>query len=135
MKKKIITVLGSLFLILNICAVAHAETQTMFLPHGQIWIDQTTTLNRSLDYSYVYSQCLSVYPISGKDNFEKIQTRVQTEDGTNIGEKSYTVLTEGKSASKIKIKDGKLKTRKVKVAFRGNNPDYKAMTTVNYYTD
>lgn len=122
-KKIIVTAIMIVTLMTMTVMTAFAESETditVRLPENQVW-KTATTLKRSGAYSNVKAKCDSVYPISGTDHFTKVQVRITNEFGRLIMNTEYTTLTEGKDYTSIAIKQGYLKTEKVRFQFRGNN--------------
>lgn len=121
MKKKIITCITIIALVaINNIAVFAAANQQISLPANQVWTAKYTE-GRSRRYSYVLTCCDAVYPISGTDNFSRIQVRVLNGSGTVISEQSYTVIQEGAPTSKIPLKEGYLSALSIDFQFRGNS--------------
>lgn len=96
--KGILAVAAVMYLTLNTAlpVFARVEDQLILLDENQLWSDRyDSSDSRDNNYSYCTAACDSVYPVSGKDNFSKIQARATNMYGSVIIDKPYYVLTEG----------------------------------------
>lgn len=92
----------------------------------------TSTETRSGAYSYVLARNESVFPDSGKDEYELIQCRVLNSIGEVISSGLYVTLDEKDSGStKIYIREGYMNNTSIVFQFRGNS-DVAAKTVVTY---
>lgn len=100
--------------------VGAASNVVVYLPANQLWTGSYSA-SRSGAYRYVNAQCNSVYPISGEDNFTRIQVTVVSNNNTTILEDEVATLTEGQGMETLNIKNGYLNLRTVYFKFRGNS--------------
>ena len=105
-------------------ASAAARSMIVDLPSNQRW-----SISYNAGYDSASARLLSVYPLSGEDNFTRIQCQAVTRDGDQIS--SIYTLTEGASASAIKLYQGMQDPGFVYFRFRGN-ADYAAQAVVEY---
>lgn len=76
MKKKIgISIIAFLLFCVSSIPVLAVTNYSIYLPAQQIWTAALVE-TRTGNYSYVRVGCSSVYPLSGEDNFRKIQARI-----------------------------------------------------------
>ena len=75
------------------------------LPENQVWTE-SMSMERSGYFSFAWASLESVYPLSGTDNFKKIQARIVNSSGSSIMDSSYVVLEEGKDGERLYIKEG-----------------------------
>lgn len=108
-----------------------AGYSTIWLPEGQVWT-QAGSEDRTGNYSYLSTRCVTVYPKSGTDNFHRIQAQARTTGGTLMTNNSYYVLTEGNDITRMSIKEGFLGNSKAVFYYRGNGSPG-AWTTVSYF--
>ena len=124
-----------MFLISAVSALAatRASNVVINLPANQIWTGNYASA-RDYHTDHCVVKLISVYPLSGTDNFSKIQTRELDGDGDNImlsGEKYY-VLTEGaEKYTSIMLKENHLNDAEVYFQFCGNS-NSAAQAVVNY---
>lgn len=92
------------------------------LPENQVWTSNYASA-RAYHNTYCVAKLISVYPLSGRDSFTKIQTRVLDDDGDNIMQDNveYVILTEGKGYKNISLKQNHVNDAKVYFQFRGNS--------------
>lgn len=114
--------------------VKAVSNEEISLKANQVWTEKRG-VERSGQFMHVWAGLKTVYPITGKDNFEKIQTRVVNATGTNImdGDVTSVILTEGTGDQKIILKEGFLNLKRVYFQFRGNSKEA-AEAVVNYYS-
>lgn len=101
-----------------------------------LFADQKWTSDYSVDRTGengdVGAKCHSVYPISGIDDFSRIQYRVVNDSGTLIINDPYVVLYEGADTYTYReIKNGYMQLTEVNFQFRGNS-DESAKAVVSY---
>ena len=130
-KKHRISILVALGMIMITCMPVFATSRTIELPSNQVWTAKFSE-PRTGRYSQVAAECDSVYPLSGSDNFTRIQCRVVNQSGTVITGNDYYRLTEGMPSTYITIEEGYLNLSVVYFQFRGNTPS-PAYTVVSYY--
>lgn len=131
-KKRTITIIVTIamFCMMSMTALAAVNVHVT-LPKNQVWTSKIA-VSRSGKYSYVAASLDSVYPLSGSDNYEKIQTRlVNSSETTILEDADYVVLKEGDKYTKLHIKEGYLDNKTVYIQFRGNT-NAAAEAIVNY---
>lgn len=130
--KLFVNVLIGVFLLVSSFSsfAASGEVQIYIYPN-QVWTgDFENTDSRTGNYSTVYARNHAVRPISGTDNYKKIQARATTGYGLEITD-TY-ILDEGDSSyTELKIYEGWLATRFVGFQFRGNTSN-EAYAIVSY---
>ncbi len=133
MKKKFMSILATVFtlsILVGVNAMASDRTETIYLQKNQVW-NVRASVTRSGQYSEVSARCYSVYPISGTDNFKKIQVIARDTLGKNIT-KLYTLNERDSEVTFVKINEGSLNVSNVVFAFRGNDADHPANAHVYY---
>lgn len=132
MKKKLISVCSAVLILVMIAGTPiFAATETFPLSVSQRW-NTRATVTRTLKYSYGSARCLSVSPLTGGvDTFLRIQVCIRTPSGTQISN-VYKLIETATSSTPVYIYEGSLDITKICFSFRGNDPDYGAMTTVSY---
>jgi hypothetical protein len=134
--KKLIPVAVVVLMFLFTCLSALAATydasgQVVYLASGQLWTKGYGATHDGA-YSKVGAMCHSVYPISGSDNFSKIQCKVTNTLDEVIATKPYVTLSEGaKDYTVITLDEGNISTPTVYFHFRGNT-DEQAQAVVSY---
>lgn len=123
-KKKIITsiIAMAMFCMMSISAFAIGDDYynvQISLPENQVWTE-SMSMERSGYFSFAWASLESVYPLSGTDNFKKIQARIVNSSGSSIMDSSYVVLEEGKDGERLYIKEGCLNLTTIYIQFRGN---------------
>jgi len=112
-------------------ALASTSNQVIYLPANQVWTLAGTD-SRSKAYSYVKARNNSVYPASGIDNFQTIQCKATTNDGSVMTTKNYYQLSETSSDyTSMYVMDGYLNYNTTYFYFRGNTAD-SAYAVVSY---
>lgn len=130
-KKRIITIITvmAMFGMMTMSTLAATDV-VIFLPENQVWTS-SEPVSRSGAFSHVWVSCDSVYPLSGADNFSRIQTRLVNSSDTLIMEDNFVILQEGSGYRHIDILEGYLDLETVYIQFRGNT-DLPAKAVVNY---
>ncbi len=108
--------------------VAAARSMIVDLPSNQRWSISYNAGTHQSGYDSASARLLSVYPLSGEDNFTQIQCQAVTRDGDQIS--SIYTLTEGASASAIKLYQG-MQDPDSCISDSGN-ADYAAQAVVEY---
>ena len=130
-KKRITTIIVATAMFCMMAMSALADTKVVvFLPEDQVWTS-SMSVPRSGAYSFVWASCDSVYPLTGSDNFSRIQTRLVDSEEMRIMEDGYVVLKEGGGYEKLNIMDEYLDLETVYIQFRGNTY-LSAEAVVNY---
>ena len=133
--KKLKTALAALvvavMLAVTFVPVFAASYETIHLATNQYWT-KAFGATHDTNYSLCGAMCHSVSPISGDDNFHKIQCRVTNTYAVSIGTRDFYRLTEGATTyTEITIKEGYLNTSNIFFQFRGNSPE-QAVAVVSY---
>lgn len=133
--KKLKTALAALvvavMLAVTFVPVFAASYETIHLATNQYWT-KAFGATHDTNYSLCGAMCHSVSPISGDDNFHKIQCRVTNTYAVSIGTRDFYRLTEGATTyTEITIKEGYLNTSNIYFHFRGNSPE-QAVAVVSY---
>lgn len=121
-KRRIVTAIVLAAMVLATCIpVFSVSEQLIYLPANQIWT-KGYGVSHNIAYSYAGAKCHSVYPISGVDDFKRIQCRLSNTLDEVITYASYYVIVEGDSNyTAMRIKEGMLDTQTVFFKFRGNS--------------
>lgn len=133
--KKLKTALAALvvavMLAVTFVPVFAASYETIHLAPSQYWT-KAFGATHNTNYSLCGAMCHSVSPISGDDNFHKIQCRVTNTYAVSIGTRDFYRLYEGATAyTEITIKEGYLNTSDIFFQFRGNS-SAQATAVVSY---
>lgn len=133
--KKLKTALAALvvavMLAVTFVPVFAASYETIHLATNQYWT-KALGATHNTNYSLCGAMCHSVSPISGDDNFHKIQCRVTNTYAVSIGTRDFYRLTEGATTyTEITIKEGYLNTSNIFFQFRGNS-SAQATAVVSY---
>lgn len=129
--KKMYTIIVAIIIASTMCIPAFAATRkNIYIPENQAWTSKMSD-SRAGNNGDVSATCHSVYPLSGTDNFSKIQCRSVSSEGVLIVQNEYYVLTEGKGAVLMELRNGYHNLSTVYFQFRGNtNKD--AYAVVSY---
>ena len=101
-------------------AFADANNQVIYLQQNQQWTDPFQAYH-NINYYRCGARCHSVYPVSGVDQFKKIQCKVTNISGTIITFISHYILDEEATTfTSFILKDGYLGTNDIYFYFRGN---------------
>lgn len=130
-KTKVVSMIVVMFMfcVMSI-PVLGAYNEVIYLPEGQKWVSGYS-VGRTGCFSYIKISCDSVYPLSGNDNFSRIQARILNSQGVKIMDSDYEVLKEGDGYKNFYIKEGYLNEERVYIEFRGNSSP-EAEAVVNY---
>ncbi len=129
LKTALITVLTVALIVIPTFAATDVQ---IYINPNQAWSDgYDTTDTRSKNYGYCTAACRSVYPLSGSDNFSRIQVRVTDPYGSCIMQKTYEVLKEGGGNQTLELDDDLLSWTSVRFQFRGNSSS-EAYAVVDY---
>lgn len=125
------TLVGCLVIGTTVNVMAESRRETITVSANQVW-NVRSAITRTRNYSSVYARCYSVYPTNGgEDNYTRVQVVVKNSDGKNISD-IVTLYETASTSEEFRIKEGYLSTKKIKFAFRGNNPKYGARADVSY---
>jgi hypothetical protein len=108
-----------------------AANVVVSLSANQVWTSGYAQ-SRSGNYTSGYASCSSVYPLSGSDNFKKMQFRLTSSSGTQISLNASYVLEEGGGYSGAGIKSEYAGLQTIYFQFRGNSHEA-ANAVVNYF--
>lgn len=137
MKKKIMAVmLVAGLMVMNYVSTFAVVHQEIYIPRDQTWMTAPNSVVNDGNYSYVGAGCNAVYPISGADNFTRIQVRVRNINAISITEASvgYVVLNEADEDQRVDLKEGYISNTPIYFQFRGNSSE-PAYANVNYYAN
>lgn len=130
-KKGIITIITTMAMFCMMAMSALAATDVVvFLPENQVWTSGAP-VSKPGSSSCVWVSCDSVYPLSGTDNFSRIQTRLVDSSETLIMKNNYVTLLEGSGYQRLDIQEQYLDLETVYIQFRGNT-SLPAKAVVNY---